>query len=73
MTVLSMLGAVIVLIADIWIIVEAFRTSIIWGILALLIPFVGLVFVFVHWNRAGRAFILALIGAALAYLPALVR
>jgi hypothetical protein len=60
-----MLGVAISLIGGIWLLVEAFKTSILWGLGCLLITPVSLVFIFVHWDRAKSPFILQLIGIAL--------
>jgi hypothetical protein len=50
----SLLFAVI---AGIWLLVVAFRTSIWWGLACLVIPIAGLVFVCVHWDKAWKPFL----------------
>jgi hypothetical protein len=45
--------------------VAAFRVSLKWGLLVLLVPFAGLVFVFAHWTEAKRGFLISLAGGVL--------
>ncbi len=56
--------------ALIWLLVVAFRTSLKWGIVSLLVPFGSLVFASKHWSKAGVAFLisrLGFIGCAVVY------
>ena len=46
-------------------IVAAFRKSVLWGIVALVVPFGNPVFVCVHWTEARAAFLTNLFGLAL--------
>lgn len=69
MSAIVMLGTALLLIGGIWLIVEAFKTSILWGLGCLLITPVSLIFTFVHWDRASNPFILQLIGLALVISP----
>jgi hypothetical protein len=62
---IEMLGLAILVIGGLWLLIEAFTTSILWGIGCLLITPVSLVFIFVHWDRAKSPFILQLVGLAL--------
>ena len=50
MFLLFIIGIVLV-VCNIWIIIEAFSESIIWGLLAFFFPLAQLVFVFLHWDR----------------------
>lgn len=72
---IDMLGLAILVIGGLWLIIEAFKTSILWGLGCLIITPVSLVFIFVHWDRAKSPFILQLVGLALiianAFLEAL--
>ena len=62
---IEMLGLAILVIGGLWLLIEAFTASILWGIGCLLITPVSLVFIFVHWDRAKSPFILQLVGLAL--------
>ena len=39
------------------ILVKAFKTSVLWGLVSLFIPFVILIFVFTHWAQTKQAFL----------------
>ena len=69
---LTSLGSIVVLIGAIWIIVEAFKTSILWGIGTLLLPIITLIFVFMHWDDAKKPFMIYLAGIALVVLGVLI-
>jgi hypothetical protein len=49
----------------VWGIVVAFRRSVIWGLCYLFVPFAALVFLFVAWADAKRAFFVNTIGVLL--------
>jgi hypothetical protein len=52
---LLVLGGVIAgLVGGIWLLVEAFRVSADWGLACLFLPFVGLFFLMLHWDKAAR-------------------
>ena len=59
MTVL-IFGIFLALGAGIWLIVLAFGTSILWGILVLLVPLCDLIYTITHWSRAWRPFVMSL-------------
>lgn len=74
------LGGLIAFVGSIMILIEAFKTSILWGLGSIFIPFVGLVFVAMHWQRASRGFmiwaagfVLILIGSVLGGLGGMPR
>jgi hypothetical protein len=56
-----LIGVVIALIYGLKLLILAFRTSILWGLGYLLVPFVGLIFVIVHWDKAGSPFLRSLL------------
>lgn len=62
-------GILIGCIAGIWLLIEAFRVSILWGLASLFIPVVPLVFVILHWDRARKPFLWSLLGAVLIIVP----
>jgi hypothetical protein len=65
MQLLVLVGAAIVLIGALWLLVVIFQTSVVWGVISLLLPFVGLIFVLMHWEVARKPFLIQLAGAAL--------
>jgi hypothetical protein len=54
-------GAIIALIFGIQLLILAFRTSILWGLGYIFVPFVGLIFIIVHWQEAKTPFLRGLI------------
>lgn len=63
--ILLVAGIVISVIGGIWFLVVAFCESIFWGLGCLIIPFVSLIFLLLHWREAAKPFIVSLIGSAL--------
>lgn len=59
------LGFILMVIGGIWLVIEAFRESVLWGLGVLLIPIVGLIFVVLHWDVAGKPFLIQLAGVIL--------
>ncbi|MEM7050054.1 MAG: hypothetical protein AAF604_10355 [Acidobacteriota bacterium] len=57
-----------VFIGGIMILIAAFRQSVLWGLGTLIVPFVGLIFVILHWQEAKRGFLLTLGGYAVLFL-----
>ena len=47
---LLFLGLLLVVIGALMLLVAAFRVSIWWGLASLMIPFVQIIFVFIHWG-----------------------
>lgn len=60
--VLLAIGALLSFVANIWLLVQAFRVSLLWGLAYLFLPFAGLVFLVVHWQEARRPFLVGLAG-----------
>ena len=65
MIALVYLGGLIALVAGIWLLVVAFKTSVWWGLGSLLIGPVALVFVIMHWQVAKKPFLIQLVGVAI--------
>ncbi|MEO6171605.1 MAG: hypothetical protein ABIP02_00660 [Arenimonas sp.] len=65
MPALMILGLILAVVGGIWLLVVAFQTSILWGICTLLIPFVSLVFVVMHWQASKNPFLLQIAGGVL--------
>ncbi len=55
------IGFIIAIVYGIIILIKAFQTSIWWGIASLVIPFAALVFVVMHWDKAGKPFLMSLL------------
>ena len=71
---LGMLGSII---GSVWFLLEAFQENILWGLGCLLVPFVSLFFLILHWNKAAAPFLLQIASIApivgglyLGYAPA---
>jgi len=60
--VLIIIGGIVMLVGGIMILIEAFKESIWWGLGSLLVPFVSLAFVIVHWQAAKKPFFIWLAG-----------
>lgn len=59
--ILILIGVIIGLIFGIQILILAFKESPAWGIGSLIIPFVMLIFVIMHWEKAKSPFLKTLI------------
>lgn len=59
--ILILIGVIIGLIFGIQILILAFKESPVWGIGSLIIPFVMLIFVIMHWEKAKSPFLKTLI------------
>ena len=57
----TLVGLVIALIFGIQLLILAFRTSVLWGLGYIFVPFVSLIFVIMHWERTKAPFLKALI------------
>ena len=67
MEILYVAGLVLAAIGWILVLVEAFRTGIIWGLCSLLIPLVGFFFVLAYWSKAKTGFLLNVLGCVLMF------
>ena len=68
---LTMIGLILALVGSIWVIVVAFQKSLLWGFGSLFVPFVSLIFVITHWNKASEPFLVQIIGSVLLILSSL--
>lgn len=55
------IGFIIGLIYGIQLLILAFRTSILWGLGSMLVPFVGIIFIIKYWDEAKKPFLRSLI------------
>jgi hypothetical protein len=62
-TALYFVGLIISLVGGIWILVNAFKTSIWWGLGSLFVPFVSLIFVIMNWQQNKKPFLISVAGA----------
>jgi len=62
-----MVGIVIAAIGGIWLLVLAFRENFIWGIGTIIVPFVSLIFVALHWGKTWKPFLVNVIGGVLIF------
>ncbi len=62
MTALMLLGLLIALAGGIWFLVIAFQEHLLWGLGCLLLPFVSLVFLLMHFGKTWRPFMLQVLG-----------
>ena len=65
MAALSILGAVLIFAGFIWFLIEAFKESIIWGLLCFFFPIISIVFFFMHLDKAWKPVALQFVGVAL--------
>lgn len=63
--VLLTLGSLLMLAGGVWMIVVAFRRSVVWGLCYLFVPLAALVFLVVAWAEAKRAFLVNTLGVLL--------
>ncbi|MEJ6727772.1 MAG: hypothetical protein QNK83_01225 [Akkermansiaceae bacterium] len=59
--ILMLIGFVIALIFGIKLLIIAFKESVLWGIGSLLVPFVSLIFIAMHWDKCKGPFLKYLI------------
>ncbi len=64
-------GLVIFLIGSIGYLIATFRVGILWGLSCLLLPFVAVIFLFVHWKVAVKPFLVSILGVAIVFLTTL--
>lgn len=60
--ILVVVGFIVSVVGGIWFLVVAFQESVFWGLGCLLLPFVTLIFLIQHWDKAGRPFLIQLAG-----------
>ena len=65
-------GWLVLMVGQIWLIVVAFRTRVMWGFLSLLVPFASLIFLILYWSDAKQAFLTQVAGMTFVVLGAVV-
>jgi hypothetical protein len=63
--ILLCVGFVIMIVGFIWIVVNAFKTSVLWGLGALFVPLVAQIFAIMNWATNKTAFLIWLGGLVL--------
>ncbi|RDZ29444.1 hypothetical protein [Lysobacter silvisoli] len=63
-----LLGLALSVIGGLWIVVNAFRESVLWGLGSLLIPLVALVFAIMNFGQNKIPLLLCVIGAVLIFM-----
>jgi hypothetical protein len=62
------LGVILSLVGGLWIVVNAFRTSVLWGLGSLLVPFVSLVFALLNFADNKVPLLISVIGMVLCFM-----
>ena len=62
---LALVGALLAVIGNVWIVVLAFRTGLLWGVGCLLLPPLGLVYCAVNFRKTWKPLVVAIIGLAM--------
>lgn len=57
-------GDRVMAVTGIWLIVVAFRTSVVWGVLYIVVPLASLALVMMHWEQSQTPFLICLAGFA---------
>ncbi|MEZ5521967.1 MAG: hypothetical protein R3F08_10915 [Dokdonella sp.] len=70
MSALLLTGYIILVLGGLWMLFVIFQTSVVWGILSILVPFVSLLFVIMHWDDTKRPFLVQIVGLVLIYFGA---
>jgi uncharacterized membrane protein HdeD (DUF308 family) len=60
--ILLVVGGIVMFVGGILLLVAAFKENVLWGLGCLLVPFVSLVFLIMHWDKAKKPFFIQLIG-----------
>ena len=61
---LALIGALLAVIGNLWIVVLAFRTGLLWGLGCLFVPPLGLVYSALHFRETWKPLAVAIIGLA---------
>jgi hypothetical protein len=66
------IGLIVWAIGEIWLLINAFRTSLLWGICCLLLPIAPLIFLIVHWRMAATPWLIWLLAFGIYFVGFLV-
>ena len=56
-TILLVIGFIGIFVCSIWFLVVAFQESPLWGLGCIFVPFVSLIFLIMHWDKAAKPFL----------------
>jgi len=59
---LALIGVLLAIIGNLWIVVLAFRTGLLWGLCCLFVPPVGLVYCALNFRETWKPLIVAIVG-----------
>jgi hypothetical protein len=59
------IGAMVALVYGIILVTKAFKTSVVWGLAYLFVPFGAFVFLITHWDEAGKPFLMSMLSLPL--------
>ena len=60
--ILFFVGAIVAFIGGIWFLIAAFQESVLWGLGCIFLGPVSLIFLILHWDAAGKPFLVQLAG-----------
>lgn len=60
--ILMAMGCIVAIVGGIWFLLVAFNESILWGLACLFLAPASLIFLIMHWDEAGKPFLLQLAG-----------
>ena len=66
------IGLLIFVIGGFWFLFVVFIEGVMWGLACIFLPFVSLIFLFMHWDRAKQPFLLQLAGSVSMVIGALI-
>lgn len=69
---IMLLGVLVVIVGNVWFLGEAFRTSILWGLGCIFVPFVSLIWLVGNWDRGRAPFLTGLAGGAVMFFGILI-
>ena len=67
-TTVAIIGLIIFLTGSIGFLIAAFRAGILWGLSCMFLPFVSLIFLFLHWKTAAKPFLISILGISILFL-----
>lgn len=70
-SILIVLGMIVSIFGGIWLLIEAFKTNIWWGLGCLFISFISLVFIIMHFDVAKKPFFISLAGTVIMIIGSL--
>lgn len=60
-------GLVVFLIGSTWYLTTTFRVGVLWGLSCMFLPFVSIIFLFLHWKVAAKPFFISMLGVAIVF------